>query len=351
MMGRDLRQIAESQQQLVQAQGALERGYEEKREFDARYRMLLTATRDAFVVLSTSDGRIRDLNAAAATLLGASRDELQGAAFAQEFKDRRRTEFSENLISLAQSDNDSSVAMEAKRTRRNLTLTPTAFRVSGEQMIICRLDTETAAHASNDRLSTNLNALFRSGTDAIVFSDTKGLIDAANEAFLEMVDFGHQSDVRGRNLSEYMARGQIDLDALLENALRSGHMRVYSTKLSNYMGVWTSVEMSVTYLQDGTRPSVAFTIRDVTRAEALRVPATNSGPAAAGNSAVDLVGQAPLKEIVAATSDVVEKMCIETAIELTRNNRAAAAEMLGLSRQSLYVKLRKFGLLDKSDAD
>ncbi|NRB34849.1 MAG: transcriptional regulator PpsR, partial [Rhodobacteraceae bacterium] len=68
-------------------------------------------------------------------------------------------------------------------------------------------------------------------------------------------------------------------------------------------------------------------------------------------SAVDLVGQAPLKEIVAATSDVVEKMCIETAIELTRNNRAAAAEMLGLSRQSLYVKLRKFGLLDKSDAD
>ena len=126
-------------------------------------------------------------------------------------------------------------------------------------MIICRLDTETAAHASNDRLSTNLNALFRSGTDAIVFTDTKGLIDAANEAFLEMVDFGHQSDVRGRNLSEYMARGQIDLDALLENALRSGHMRVYSTKLSNDMGVWTSVEMSVTYLQDvcnhGSKPT------------------------------------------------------------------------------------------------
>jgi DNA-binding protein Fis len=27
----------------------------------------------------------------------------------------------------------------------------------------------------------------------------------------------------------------------------------------------------------------------------------------------------------------------------------AAAEMLGLSRQSLYVKLRKFGLLSKDD--
>ena len=42
-----------------------------------------------------------------------------------------------------------------------------------------------------------------------------------------------------------------------------------------------------------------------------------------------------------------EKMCIETAVELTRNNRVAAAEMLGLSRQSLYVKLRKYGLLSR----
>jgi DNA-binding protein Fis len=42
-------------------------------------------------------------------------------------------------------------------------------------------------------------------------------------------------------------------------------------------------------------------------------------------------------------------MCIETAVELTRNNRVAAAEMLGLSRQSLYVKLRKYGLLAKGE--
>ena len=62
---------------------------------------------------------------------------------------------------------------------------------------------------------------------------------------------------------------------------------------------------------------------------------------------VELVGSAPLKEIVAQTADVVEKMCIETAVELTRNNRVAAAEMLGLSRQSLYVKLRKYGIMGR----
>jgi DNA-binding NtrC family response regulator len=29
---------------------------------------------------------------------------------------------------------------------------------------------------------------------------------------------------------------------------------------------------------------------------------------------------------------------------MTRDNRALAAQMLGLSRQSLYVKLRRFGM-------
>ena len=66
------------------------------------------------------------------------------------------------------------------------------------------------------------------------------------------------------------------------------------------------------------------------------------------DSVVNLVGSAPLKEIVSQTTDVIERMCIETAIELTGNNRAAAAEMLGLSRQSLYVKLNKYGIEDKS---
>ena len=59
-------------------------------------------------------------------------------------------------------------------------------------------------------------------------------------------------------------------------------------------------------------------------------------------AARELVGSASLKEIVSDTTDVIEKICIEAALEITNNNRAAAADLLGLSRQSLYVKLSKF---------
>ena len=44
-------------------------------------------------------------------------------------------------------------------------------------------------------------------------------------------------------------------------------------------------------------------------------------------------------------------LCIEAALELTGDNRASAAEMLGLSRQSLYVKLRRYALDDPSDVE
>ena len=58
----------------------------------------------------------------------------------------------------------------------------------------------------------------------------------------------------------------------------------------------------------------------------------------------ELVGRMPLKDIVRDTTDLIEQLCIESALKLTNGNRASAAEMLGLSRQSLYVKLRRFGM-------
>ena len=63
----------------------------------------------------------------------------------------------------------------------------------------------------------------------------------------------------------------------------------------------------------------------------------------------ELVGRVPLKELVRESSDVIERLCIEAALELTDDNRASAAEILGLSRQSLYAKLRRYGLGDLAD--
>lgn len=345
MLGRDLLPIAEMQQQLVNAQIALENDYEKQRVNDARFRVLLESTRDAIVYVSLGSGRITEANAAAARLFGMPRDELIDLPFAQEFSGRRRDELMEQMTETASAEGGGAVVLETRRSRRNLRAVPTMFRTAGERVILCRLSAKTDHDAGSDVLTQSLMGLFNSGGDAIVFTNRDGQITAANEAFLGLTDASGIAKTKGRWLADFLHRGSIDMRVLLDNAARAGKMNMYATRVVGEFGSQRHVEMSATYLTDQLHPAYAFVMRDVSRAEAVRItdpPAKNDTDT---KSVRELVGGATLKEIVAGTSDVIEKMCIETALDLTANNRVAAAEMLGLSRQSLYVKLRKFDLV------
>ncbi len=344
MLGRDLRPIAEMQQQLVKAQLALERDYETQREIDTRYRVLMETTREAILVVSMTSGRIVDLNVQASAYLGGSRQDLVGAAIAQEFEGRRRGEFLESLANLAVADASSPLELLARRSHKRILVVPTVFRAAGERLVMCRLELTEASDAQRDELTENLFGLFHEGADGVVFTDTDGVIRNANEAFLNLTDATSLAAVKGRGLGEFLARGAVDLRVLVDNAKRVGQMRMYATKINTAYDGQVSVEIAATYLNDRPQPFYVFVIRDTSRAEALRRPGLNVTEDG-GRSIMELVGSSTLKDIVAETTDVVEKMCIETAVELTRNNRVAAAEMLGLSRQSLYVKLRKYGLV------
>jgi transcriptional regulator PpsR len=294
-----------------------------------------------------NNGRIADLNAAAALMLGGSRQDLVGAAIAQEFEGRRRGEFLESLTNIASADAAVPVELVARRSQRKIRVIPRLFRAAGERLMLCRLEAHEQVNAAQTEANERLERLYDEGVDSIVFLDQDGVITAANESFLKLTDSTHLTNVRGRSLSDFLARGSVDLRVILDNTRRSRQLRLYSTKILNEFNGQVSVEISATIFNDNPRPGFGLVIRDSSRAEMLRRPGFGSDEGMRG--VMELVGSSTLKDIVAETTDVVEKMCIQTAVDLTRNNRLAAAEMLGLSRQSLYVKLRKFGLLSKDD--
>jgi transcriptional regulator PpsR len=348
MLGRDLRPIAEMQQQLVKAQIALERDYEVQREHDTRFRVLMESTREAVVFVSVQTGKVTESNAAAAAVFGRAREDMAGLPFAPEFETKKRGDLLEALTGQALAERAVPIKLQLSRSGEAVRVTPTLFRAAGERLLLCRIETDDAAAGVPDSLSQNLGGLYVLGPDAIVFADEQGAILSANEAFLNLVDVAHDMDVKGKSLADYMGRGSVDLRVLTENALRSGRMRLYPTKVAGEFGTPRSVEIAVTSIQAGGSTVFAFVIRDAARIEQARPP---GAPVSEDNvrSVMELVGSATLKEIVAETTNVVERMCIETAVELTMNNRVAAAEMLGLSRQSLYVKLRKYGLVGRGD--
>ncbi|MEM9844640.1 MAG: helix-turn-helix domain-containing protein, partial [Pseudomonadota bacterium] len=279
---------------------------------------------------------------------------LEGSSLAQAFEGRRREELMEVLRSAAGSREVSGLDLVARRNGQSLQLFPSFFRAAGELFVLCRLVSADDAASAGPQSVQAVSLLYSSTSDAIVLTDAKGVVRDANEAFLIMADAAQLRDVRDMNLSEFFVRGVVDVKLMTESAQKETRLRNYATQMTSLVGTRSSVDVSVARLRDGGGDyGYGFVIRSLPTSEAGEAdPASAVVSEDAMKNVMDLVGTASLKELVSATSDVIEKLCIETAVQLTGNNRVAAAEMLGLSRQSLYVKLRKHGLISSTpDSD
>jgi transcriptional regulator PpsR len=342
MLGRDLRPLAELQQRLVRAQLALERDHEAQRAFETRYRVVMETVREALVLVDAGSGRIVDLNSAAARLLGGDAAGLTGTTFAQAFEGRRRGEFAEALSRAAREDG-APLAATPRAGGPEVAIRPVPFRSAGERLLLCRLELEAAGPDGPASDARDPGPLFAAAREGMVLVDDEDRIERANDAFLAMADCDSSAELRGRSMGDLLVRGTIDLKVLREG----GQSAPLSTRLRTRFGSRLPVEVTAAGLGTGGR---IYVLRETIGGDALRDGDAPAQPAGQDASRVQaLVGSEPLRDIVASMTDVIEKQCIEAAIELTGNNRVAAAEMLGLSRQSLYVKLRKFGLLQRDE--
>ncbi|MEQ6250763.1 transcriptional regulator PpsR [Sulfitobacter sp. HNIBRBA3233] len=349
LMGRDLRPLAEMQQQLVAAQITLEKDYEARRAFDTQFRVLMASVDDAMVFVSLPEGMVSDCNPAARAMLGKQGGDLVGISLEHLFEGRAKGDLVDQLVTLATEGGKPQITLKARGAGRMVTVKPTLFRSGGDQAMLCRVLSSNVESLRSDSLHDNLAGLYEKGVDPIIFVSAAGQILSANEAFLNLADVTHGRALKGRSLSDFLSRGSVDLNVMLDNAARSGLMRAYTTKITGEFGAERAVEIATTHVQTGVDPVFAMVVRDISRHDTGRQDTQQLGEVDM-QSVIELIGSQSLRDIVAKTTDVVEKMCIETAVELTSNNRVAAAEMLGLSRQSLYVKLRKYGLL-KTGAD
>ena len=181
--------------------------------------------------------------------------------------------------------------------------------------------------------------------DCIVITGVDGMIVSANDAFVELLQVSSDKQVRGESLGRWLGRTGVEMNVLISTLRQRGSVRLFPTAVRSEQGASSDVEISAVMVADGGQSLLCFTIRDVSRRLTGDARASKEIPRSVGQLS-ELVGRVPMKDIVGETTDLIEQLCIEAALELTRDNRAAAAEMLGLSRQSLYVKLRRYGLSD-----
>ncbi|MEM9428537.1 MAG: transcriptional regulator PpsR [Pseudomonadota bacterium] len=349
LLGRDKRELMQLQNRLVQSQLTIEQDYERIRQVESRYRVLFETGSDALVILSADTGRVGDINSAAARLLKRDAQEIKGRPLSGLIAPGSAESFSEMIETVRTKGGQRSVLTTLKSDLRRIWIEALLFRSMSDTLVLCRLHPETENGTQVRGVASALTELYARGGDAVVFTDKDGRILQANSAFQSIANVAVAERLIGASLATYLARPSVDLTVMTTNAEQAGKLSIYATALRTEYGAQIPVEISTTYLPDHDPPSFGFVIRDVSRLEAAR-QSSSAVSSEAVEHVIELVGSTPLKELVRGTTDVVEKLCIETAIRLTNNNRAAAAEMLGLSRQSLYVKLRRYGLVESDDS-
>ncbi|MDJ0738589.1 MAG: transcriptional regulator PpsR [Gammaproteobacteria bacterium] len=351
LLGRDQRAVAALQQQVLDAQMALEQDYWRLRHVEARYRLLFQMAGEPLLIVDELSRRVLEANPLADKLLAPGGKSIVGKALSTGLDKAGSAALLEMLQEASALGRGSVAGLRAATGSQTFGASATLLRQGDEARFLVRLSlADQPAAAPGDDAAACIDGVMRHAPDAVVLTDTDGHIRAVNQTFLEIAQLASEEQVIGRSIDRWLGRSGVDLSVLLNNLRQHESVRLFATKLRSEFGMTTDVEISVGSYADGDRAGFAFFIRDVGR----RLAGDAAGAPPLPRSVEQItqqVGRVPLKDLVRQSTDLVEKLCIETALELTGDNRASAAELLGVSRQGLYAKLNRYNLADKSSED
>ena len=348
-LGREMRAVAQLQSRLIEAQRVLDEDYGRRRQLETRYRVLFQTSNEPLLIVDARQFRIQEANAAAGRFLDVEPEMLIGQRLDALFAPTARAAARETMQRVIAAGTGECVRGTANETGRVIEISSTVFRAADTMMLLCRLrgGQEAAGETEIDEMVVGLVSRL---PDAMVLTDLKGSILWANDAFLGIAEIAMDSQAKGASLARFLDRPGVDLDVIIGNAREHRRLRAFTAQLVGAFGSTTRVDITVAMVPEAGEEVVGFVMRDISRHDQSSSRA-NGASTESADSLMNLVGSVPLKDLVRSSTEEIEKLCIETALKMTGNNRASAAEMLGLSRQSLYVKLRRFGLIDSSSFD
>lgn len=339
-VGRNLQAVAELQTRLVAAQQAMERDYWKFREVETRYRLLFDASNEAVLLIRASNLHIVEANPAAIRALGVT---PVGQDILSELAPQERDRFANMVEQVREHGKAPAILLHLGQGRE-----PWMVRASlmtgqpGPVLLVQLTPTDGRQIPVDQEPSLAIETLVERAPDGFVVTDADGKVLWANRAFLDLVQISTPRQVIGERIGRWLERPGADEKVLLSSVRKHGLVRLFSTTLHGELGMRTDVEISAAGSIESDPLYTCLIIRDVSQ----RLP----GPGAGGDLGAALeplaeqIGKSSLRELVSKAVGTVERHYIESALELTNGNRKAAAELLGLSRQSLYTKLNRYGL-------
>jgi transcriptional regulator PpsR len=349
--GRSMQTMANLQQQLVSAQQSMEREYLKLRQAEARHRLLFQVASEAVLIVDASNRKVLEANPAAGRMLGEGTRRLVGHLFPDGFNEPSTQALQTLLGAVLATGRTNDVAVVSADGAREFRAAASLFREERSSFFLIRLTPLNADHASaTPTRDSKVLEIVASAPEGFVVTALDGRILFANRAFLDLVQLATEEQARNEPIERWLGRPGVDFNLLTAQLREHGALRLFATQLRGEYGSSSDVEICAVSVVNGEEPCFGFTIRDVGQRVIFDRQISRDKPRSV-EQLTELVGRVPLKDLVRESTDMIEKLCIEAALEITGDNRASAAEILGLSRQSLYAKLRRYGLGELAAAD
>ena len=350
-IGRSLREVATLQQQLVAAQQAMDREYLRLRQAETRYRLLFQVSSESVLVVDAATMKVVEANPATSKLVGDLGKRLIGRPVLELFDVATRESVDALLRSVFATGKprDAPVHLHGHGAR-DFYLSVSVFREGRAIFYLLRMDRADRTLSALAGPKSKVLEIVQASPDGFLITDREGLILLANQAFLDSAQLTTEEQALGQPIERWLGRSGVDFPLLKAQLLEHGSLRLFATRVQGEYASASDVEISAVAVPNGDDSYFGFTIREVAAKAATDKAAHLERPRSV-EQLTAMVGRVPLRDLVRDSTDMIEKLCIETALDMTSDNRASAAEVLGLSRQSLYAKLRRYGLGDMDDEE
>lgn len=350
-IGHDLEAVAALQQHLVRAQQSMEREYARLRHSETRYRLLFQISSEPVLITDALSRRIVDANPAAAGLTGAPVNKLIGRDLEDLLDSSCREAVRQMLAEVRYTGRSTPVVARLSASGTEPLIAASLFRHENTSQFLIRLMPSAenqAGTASADAERSAVLDIVAGLPDSFVVTDPQRQILTANQAFLDLIQAASEHQIRGEPLDRWIGRTGVDFNVLIANLREHGSIRNFGTIVRGEYGTTEEIDLSAVAALDGEEPCFGFVLRPISR-RPIADAEPGYGLPQSVEQLTELVGRVPMKEIVRDTTEIIERLCVEAALRKTSDNRASASQLLGLSRQSLYAKLRRYGLGDDSD--
>jgi transcriptional regulator PpsR len=350
-VGRDLRAVSAIQQRFIDAQKTMERDYWQQRQTESRYRMLFQVATDGVMMVDALTLSIVEVNRAAAALFHRSVESLIGEPATVGLASTSRAAVDELLVTARTTGRPGALRAIAAPPADTLgaatavDVSATPFRAGDTMLLLVRARAVDRSPEAGHRFADFVEQT----PDAVVITDSQGRVLMSNPAFVELCNEAggsagaYGNGVTGLLLADALGDPERVLPEVLSEVRHMGIAEQRKAAVGQDGERAIEIEISAALLAESDQECIGLTLRRIDQRLASLPPSVGELAVALDRLATQL-GVVALPELLQEATDLAERHLIDSALARVQGDRQEAANLLGVSTESLWLRMQRHGL-------